>query len=204
MAAHRTFDVKVPDHRGCVVSLLSVSALTKWKKKYAMSRGLFRSAREEELFGLGTSHTWEVLGILALTYIVAGALLIVIGKLLGLPGRGNVLSGVVLAASLLLGALMPASLLSWSRRKYAHRLIATFTEHRVCPSCGYDLMGLGAEGDGCTLCPECAAAWRLAGGGGIRGEATSCSSAAGRRCRSGSSALSRRHSRVDGPQIRRP
>lgn len=32
---------------------------------------------------------------------------------------------------------------------------------RRCPVCGYDLDGLAAEGDGCTLCPECGAAWRV-------------------------------------------
>ncbi len=30
-----------------------------------------------------------------------------------------------------------------------------------CASCGYDLTGLCAEADGCTVCPECSAAWRL-------------------------------------------
>ncbi len=32
---------------------------------------------------------------------------------------------------------------------------------RRCASCGYDLSGLKAEEDGCTVCPECGAAWRL-------------------------------------------
>ncbi|MBL8990881.1 MAG: hypothetical protein JNJ48_04795 [Phycisphaerae bacterium] len=29
-----------------------------------------------------------------------------------------------------------------------------------CPGCGYDLAGLRAEADGCTVCPECRGAWR--------------------------------------------
>jgi hypothetical protein len=34
--------------------------------------------------------------------------------------------------------------------------------HRICPSCGYDLRGTAADPvDGCTICPECGAAWRL-------------------------------------------
>ncbi|GAB5496113.1 MAG: hypothetical protein Phyf2KO_11930 [Phycisphaerales bacterium] len=30
-----------------------------------------------------------------------------------------------------------------------------------CPSCQYDLIGLIAETDGCAVCPECGAAWKL-------------------------------------------
>lgn len=30
-----------------------------------------------------------------------------------------------------------------------------------CPSCDYDLAHLPPEADGCTVCPECGAAWRL-------------------------------------------
>jgi hypothetical protein len=31
----------------------------------------------------------------------------------------------------------------------------------LCAKCGYDLDGLAAAPDGCTVCPECGAAWRL-------------------------------------------
>jgi len=31
----------------------------------------------------------------------------------------------------------------------------------ACVVCGYDLTGMAAEGDGCTVCPECGGAWRL-------------------------------------------
>ena len=32
---------------------------------------------------------------------------------------------------------------------------------RQCPSCSYGLADLAPEPDGCTVCPECGAAWRL-------------------------------------------
>lgn len=32
---------------------------------------------------------------------------------------------------------------------------------RCCPVCTYNLRGLECEADGCTVCPECGAAWRL-------------------------------------------
>jgi hypothetical protein len=30
-----------------------------------------------------------------------------------------------------------------------------------CLACGYDLDGLALAADGCTVCPECGAAWKL-------------------------------------------
>lgn len=30
-----------------------------------------------------------------------------------------------------------------------------------CASCGYSLAGIPREDDGCTVCPECASAWRV-------------------------------------------
>lgn len=34
-------------------------------------------------------------------------------------------------------------------------------ERHLCPSCGYKLTALPIDPDGCTICPECGAAWRL-------------------------------------------
>lgn len=31
----------------------------------------------------------------------------------------------------------------------------------LCPSCGYGIVGVRCEPDGCTVCPECDAAWRM-------------------------------------------
>jgi hypothetical protein len=31
----------------------------------------------------------------------------------------------------------------------------------LCPACGYEIGSLPAATDGCTVCPECGAAWRL-------------------------------------------
>lgn len=51
-------------------------------------------------------------------------------------------------------------------RKHAPRAIAlAFLEACLCPSCGYELRGLPTEEDGCTVCPECGAAWRVPGSG---------------------------------------
>ncbi len=40
-------------------------------------------------------------------------------------------------------------------------VVIAFLEERRCASCGHDLAGCTPEADGCTVCPECGAAWRL-------------------------------------------
>ena len=44
---------------------------------------------------------------------------------------------------------------AWTLRQSMGRLAR-------CAACGYDLSASEPEPDGCTVCPECAAAWRLA------------------------------------------
>jgi hypothetical protein len=49
-----------------------------------------------------------------------------------------------------------------SRQARSRRTIAAMLKHRVCPHCGYGLVGLPVDpADGATVCPECACAWRL-------------------------------------------
>ena len=43
-------------------------------------------------------------------------------------------------------------------RQHYHRAILA---QRFCPACAYRLVQLDADEDGCTVCPECGAAWRL-------------------------------------------
>jgi hypothetical protein len=48
------------------------------------------------------------------------------------------------------------------RRGQRMKVLAVLLKHRRCPHCGYSLRGLPVEaGDGATVCPECACAWRL-------------------------------------------
>ena len=44
---------------------------------------------------------------------------------------------------------------------YAPRVLEQPRARRACAGCDYDLEGIPPEADGCTLCPECGAAWRL-------------------------------------------
>jgi hypothetical protein len=40
-------------------------------------------------------------------------------------------------------------------------LVTLFARAGVCPACTHSLHGLPVESDGCTVCPECGAAWRV-------------------------------------------
>jgi len=57
---------------------------------------------------------------------------------------------------LICGILLPLLLNSpiWFNRRAAREL-------KICIGCVYSLEGLVAEPDGCTVCPECGAAWKL-------------------------------------------
>jgi hypothetical protein len=46
-------------------------------------------------------------------------------------------------------------------QRWSARVRQAFLDERRCPSCGYSLGDLAAQPDGCTVCPECGAAWRL-------------------------------------------
>lgn len=48
-----------------------------------------------------------------------------------------------------------------SNRWHARRLARAIVNEGICGSCAHELRGLPSHEDGCTLCPECGAAWRL-------------------------------------------
>jgi len=53
----------------------------------------------------------------------------------------------------------------WDRRERFGFARESFLKRGVCPSCSYPLNRCPSDTDGCTVCPECGAAWRLAVGG---------------------------------------
>lgn len=50
------------------------------------------------------------------------------------------------------------SLYAWRSPQHA---IRAMTDAGLCPSCAYRIDEIGPEPDGCTVCPECGAAWRI-------------------------------------------
>ncbi len=62
--------------------------------------------------------------------------------------------------------MITATLLSVPMAWHSHRLgRKSFRESRLrrhmCPACAYGIAGVPPRPDGLTVCPECAAAWRL-------------------------------------------
>ena len=47
------------------------------------------------------------------------------------------------------------------RVRYARRIMNAMAQQGLCLSCSYDLCGLPTESDGCVVCPECGAAWKV-------------------------------------------
>jgi hypothetical protein len=79
-------------------------------------------------------------------------------------GPGDVLGAAVLSAIAGL-ALMWGLFRLGVRTPDIHTAGARLADCRLCVCCGYDLENLKADADGCTVCPECAAAWDLRASG---------------------------------------
>jgi hypothetical protein len=60
-----------------------------------------------------------------------------------------------------LGSVVAMIVGLWRMVGFSERSGQELIRLRLCASCGYDLRGSKVEPDGCTVCPECGAAWRL-------------------------------------------
>lgn len=78
-----------------------------------------------------------------------------------LGGAGSV--GAIISAS----ALTVGAVVLYLRQVSSTRsCVSTPVNSRSCRACGYAMDGLGVDGDGCRVCPECGAAWRASTSGG--------------------------------------
>jgi hypothetical protein len=95
--------------------------------------------------------------ILVIALVLVGSRLIIQlarGRVDPFELLGSGISVVVIALLLVLYAW-------FAGRRNDRRAIDACLSSGVCPGCGYTLAGLAVEDDGCRICPECAAAWRL-------------------------------------------
>lgn len=101
-----------------------------------------------------TQYHWtEAVATFVLLFIVFGSM--VITSSLGM-------SQWTLLAPVLLGSILVHRIMDrkWNK-SYAGQYESVLKENALCPSCVHSLKGLLPSGDGCTVCPECGAAWRL-------------------------------------------
>lgn len=101
--------------------------------------------------------------VLALPAVFLPALIVplVTGTILGSP-PGLTPSRITLA--MLSGAAVglpgPLAMAFLARRFFASEIARFIVGAGACASCDYPLAGVPEDDDGCTVCPECRAAWR--------------------------------------------
>jgi len=66
-------------------------------------------------------------------------------------------AGVVFGVPL----LVFSAIAYWAIRRKAELRASAAVELGFCGGCGYRLNGLAQEQDGCSVCPECGAAWKI-------------------------------------------
>lgn len=88
-------------------------------------------------------------------------LTIVLGPIVLFATAGSIPAPVrVGVIAFLLVVLVPFAVVR-HRRRWPSRRAKELTQRRMCGACGYSLLRLVEASDGCTVCPECGAAWKL-------------------------------------------
>lgn len=87
-----------------------------------------------------------------------GCVIVLGGVFANLTGISSLLEWIFVYSAVILIALMAS-------RFQFKPMLAWLAERRLeraeCAACTFPLDGLSAEADGCTVCPECGAAWKL-------------------------------------------
>lgn len=112
---------------------------------------------------------WAVqqpLGVIGGTLIVCVLVLIATGCLgmifSGSAGARGVVAAVLMLNLMLFVGGMLTALIWMGRRAGVSDELAGFRLPRgECAACAHPIREIPAEADGCTVCPECGAAWRL-------------------------------------------
>lgn len=83
-----------------------------------------------------------------------------LARISGVPRWAGPLILVALVAALRPLAL--AALGKFSLANAVEQVLPAWLTHAHCAACGYGLASMPVEADGCSVCPECGAAWNLA------------------------------------------
>ena len=92
------------------------------------------------------------------------AVVVFFGILSLFTGRGRLTTMDLVFWTVVYGMVAGLAMLLGGRavRHHARTAVDLCLKLSACPSCGYDLQACPADPrDGCTVCPECGAAWKL-------------------------------------------
>lgn len=117
--------------------------------EYYDEYGMRRQALNSVLISVGTPFLLICFGIFVLSFVYDSA---------EENSLGWSVFNITVGVTLIVAGL--------SHRYFEQRALHKLTGRRhllprLCPQCHYDLSGVPQESDGCTLCPECGAAWNL-------------------------------------------
>lgn len=159
---------KMKDDRGDLVRVFDPGGLNA-RRDLELSLKEFATLRSEIFPRTNVSRkiTWReaapVLLALAICVVVLSVVVINFG-----PGPSRAWSIFFWPLSAVMFVIITAcAQVGWrARLRRLHPQIrSTMINHDRCPACGYLLTTLQPDEDGCTVCPECGAAWRLKGAG---------------------------------------
>lgn len=148
--------VRILDARKRMVRLQDLYSVNRQIKQNQIQRMALGKWKKDNKFR--ASKGWIALSLLAMVAVVSSVLYCYFAT----RGGRSVVHYVSLVSVVV--AMIPA-LVAW-------RLLIQQTCRWIgsgmigigwCAACGYCLSGLVVETDGCTVCPECGAAWRLPG-----------------------------------------
>jgi len=92
--------------------------------------------------------------------LLANAMVLVVYQIIG--GKFATLNyALIRVAATSVGLVAGVLLLAAVRSRCQRGAVTQLRGLRKCLSCGYELRGLTPAEDGCVVCPECSAAWRL-------------------------------------------
>lgn len=113
------------------------------------------------------SRCWSASSEYLFPSVLFGAFLIVIVVLLWialsrlLPRNAPLIWTTVMTAVSQLLIMVP--MIWYGERRTAAVKAKALLEDQYCPSCRYTLRGVPGTADGCVICPECGAVWRMHG-----------------------------------------
>jgi hypothetical protein len=141
--------LKITDDRGRKWTLCSIAEV--WEA--------VPEERQEALVMADLGSTFKAIAVIVAVFAMVLGVTVVVTR-----GWGSLSAYGVLVWPLAIALpIATVSLLQWKHHggRRAQRAVALLAALRRCAACGYDLSVIIPEPDGCRLCPECGAAWRL-------------------------------------------